>query len=59
MEWARKVFPGLEDNEAIEMAIKALEQEPCDTCRYEEGSIYCKEHCPHEAKVEYGLSVKI
>lgn len=27
------------------------EQDPCDTCGYEEGSIYCKEHCPHEAKV--------
>lgn len=33
-------------------AIKELEQEPCDTCGYEEGSIYCKEHCPHEAKIE-------
>ena len=70
-------------NEALNMAIKALEQmpvttttegsaaiyypqvegvtptvvdvrkqEPCDTCGYEEGSIYCKEHCPHEAKMD-------
>ena len=29
-----------------------LEQDPCNTCGYEEGSIYCKEHCPHEAKIE-------
>lgn len=29
-----------------------LEQDPCGTCGYEEGSIYCKEHCPHEAKIE-------
>ena len=29
-----------------------LEQEPCDTCEYEEGSIYCREHCPYEAKTE-------
>lgn len=29
-----------------------IEQEPCDTCGYEEASIYCKEHCPHEAKIE-------
>lgn len=28
------------------------EENPCDTCGYEEGSIYCKEHCPHEAKIE-------
>ena len=27
-----------------------LEQDPCNTCGYEEGSIYCKEHCPHEAR---------
>lgn len=26
------------------------EQNPCDTCGYEELSIYCKEHCPHEEK---------
>lgn len=25
-------------------------QDPCNTCGYEEGSIYCKEHCPYEAK---------
>ena len=29
-----------------------LEQDPCNTCGYEEGSIYCKEHCPHEANIE-------
>lgn len=28
------------------------EPEPCDTCGYEEGSRYCKEHCPYEAKIE-------
>ena len=32
-------------------------QEPCDTCGYEEGSIYCKEHCPHEAKIEQELRI--
>ena len=26
------------------------EQEPCDDCIFEEGSKYCIEHCPHEAK---------
>ena len=36
----------------LEKRIEALEQDPCNTCGYEEGSIYCKEHCPHEAKVE-------
>ena len=30
-------------------------QDPCDTCGYEEGSIYCKEHCPHEAKIDQDL----
>lgn len=33
------------------MNIDTLEQDPCNTCGYEEGSIYCKEHCPHEAKI--------
>lgn len=37
---------------ALEKRIEALEQEPCDTCGYEKGSIYCKEHCPYEAKIE-------
>ena len=31
---------------------KELEQDPCDTCGYEEGSIYCKEHCPYEANMD-------
>ena len=31
--------------------VNAGNQDPCDTCGYEEGSIYCKEHCPHEAKI--------
>lgn len=35
-----------------EIKIESEEQDPCDTCGYEEGSIYCKEHCPHEAKIE-------
>ena len=33
-----------------------LEQDPCNTCGYEEGSIYCKEHCPHEAKIKQELT---
>lgn len=36
--------------------VDAGKQEPCDTCGYEEGSIYCKEHCPHEAKIEQELT---
>lgn len=28
------------------------EENSCDTCEYEEASIYCKENCPHEAKIE-------
>ena len=35
-----------------ELEALALEQDPCNTCGYEEGSIYCKEHCPYEAKIE-------
>lgn len=31
---------------------RLIEKDPCDTCGYEEGSIYCKEHCPHEAKID-------
>ena len=35
------------------MREKAIEmQEPCDDCIFEEGSKYCIEHCPHEARVE-------
>ena len=29
-----------------------LVKQPCDTCIYEEGSRYCVEHCPYEAKTE-------
>ena len=29
-----------------------LVKEPCDTCIYEEGSRYCIEYCPYEAKIE-------
>ena len=44
-------------NNGIDNLLEEIEQEssintPCDTCGYEEGSIYCKEHCPHEAKIE-------
>ena len=28
------------------------EKEPCENCIFEEGSRYCVEHCPHEARVE-------
>lgn len=52
--------------EALNMAIKALSQEPCedaisreyfdknpcDDCIFEEGSKYCIEHCPHEAEAD-------
>jgi len=37
-------------NWALDMAIKALSQEPCDDCIFEEGSKYCVEHCPYEAE---------
>lgn len=43
---------GTETISAFEVAISALEQEPCDECIFEEGSKYCVEHCPHEAKVD-------
>lgn len=36
----------------IDFHCKPQNQDPCSTCGYEEGSIYCKEHCPHEAKAE-------
>lgn len=36
----------------IDFHCKPQNQDPCSTCGYEEGSIYCKEHCPHEAKIE-------
>lgn len=36
----------------IDFHCKPQNQDPCSTCGYEEGSIYCKEHCPHEANIE-------
>ena len=47
-------LPEEKDDQISDMRVteRMKEQEPCDTCGYEEGSIYCKEHCPHEAKKE-------
>lgn len=39
-------------NWALDIAIKALSQEPCDDCIFEEGSKYCVEHCPYEAEAD-------
>ena len=43
---------GAVNNEWIALYFTECGQEPCNTCGYEEGSIYCKEHCPHEAKID-------
>lgn len=47
-------LPEEKDDQISDMRVteRMKEQEPCDTCGYEEGSIYCKEHCPHEANIE-------
>lgn len=47
-------FAGFKDEIINTACDRILEIEPCDTCNYEEGSIYCKDHCPHEAKIEQG-----
>lgn len=29
-----------------------VEQDPCKNCLFGEGTVYCREHCPYEAKTE-------
>ena len=53
-EWGVIYYPQVEG--VTPTVIDAGKQEPCDTCGYEEGSIYCKEHCPHEANIEQELT---
>ena len=44
--------------EDTKIKIESEEQDHCNTCGYEEGNIYCKEHCPHEAKIDQWIPVK-